>query len=77
MRIDIQGYFKEEFNNKPREFANVQVQLNGKRPRPTTIAQVNFECGEEISAECIKRAFDVSCKEKKILFVFLTDCKIC
>lgn len=77
VRIDIQGYFKEEFNKKPREFANVQVQLNGKRPRPTTIAQVNFECGEEISAECIKRAFDVSCKEKKILFVFLTDCKIC
>lgn len=77
LRIDIQGYFKKEFNKKPREFANVQVQLNEKRARPTTIAQVNFECGEEIPAEFIKRAFDVSCKEKKILFVVLSDCKIC
>lgn len=76
LRIDIQGYFKREFNKKPREFANVQVQLNGKTGR-TTIAQVNFECGHEIPEERIRRAFDVSCKEKKILFVVLTDCKIC
>lgn len=76
LRIDIQGYFEREFYKKTREFANVQVQLNGKTGH-TTIAQVNFECGYEIPAECIRDAFNDSCKEQKILFVVRRDCKIC
>lgn len=77
LRIDIQGYFEKEFYKKPRVFANVQIQLNGKRTRPTTIAQVNFECGDEIPAKYIRSAFVNSCKEKKILFVVDRGCKIC
>lgn len=72
LRIDIQEYFKEVVENKSREFAKVQIQVN-RMWKYGTIAQVNFECGGEISAECIRRAFEVSCKEKKILYVVIRE----
>lgn len=69
LRIDIQNCFERTVENKKRKFANVQIQLNGVRKRPTTIAQVNFECGVNIPEESIRRAFEKSWKEKTILFV--------
>lgn len=47
MRIDIQEYFMEAIDGEDRKIANVQIQLNGER-RPSTIAQVHFQCGETI-----------------------------
>lgn len=72
LRIDIQEFFKEVVENKTREFAKVQIEEN-RSWKYGIIAQVNFECGEEISAECIRRAFEVSCKERKTLYVVIRE----
>lgn len=47
MRIDIQEYYMEAIDGEDRKIANVQIQLNWER-RPSTIAQVRFQCGETI-----------------------------
>lgn len=50
--------------------ANVQIQLN-KKERPSTIAQVHFQCGVDIPKDVIIQAFERSWTDKKIIYVFL------
>lgn len=52
LRIDIQEYFMETINDEDRQIANVQIQLNGEK-RPSTIAQVHFQCGETIPGKVL------------------------
>lgn len=69
LRIDIQDTFTETVAGKKMEIANVQIQLNQKI-RPSTIAQVHFQCGVKIPGDVIKRAFEKSWTEKKIIYVY-------
>lgn len=69
LRIDIQDTFTETVGGKKMEIANIQIQLNQKI-RPSTIAQVHFQCGVKIPGDVIKRAFEKSWTEKKIIYVY-------
>lgn len=50
--------------------ANVQIQLNEIDKTPSTIAQVHFQCRVEIQRDVIKRAFERSWTERKIIYVY-------
>lgn len=69
LRIDYQDSFTETVAGKKMEIANIQIQLNQKI-RPSTIAQVHFQCGVKIPGDVIKRAFEKSWTEKKIIYVY-------
>ena len=69
LRIDLQDTHTEKINGRDIRFANVQIQLNIK-DRPSTIAQVHFECGQDIPENLIRGAFDRSYTEKKIIYVY-------
>lgn len=69
LRIDRQGTHTERVGNRDIQFANVQIQLNQPN-RPSTIAQVHFQCGLEIPGDSIRNAFEKSWKEKKIIYVY-------
>lgn len=68
LRIDIQDTFKETVAGKEIKIANIQIQLNQKI-RPSTIAQVHFECGVNIPGDVIKRAFERSSTDN-IIYVY-------
>lgn len=70
MRIDIQEYFLEAIDGEDRQIANVQIQLNGEK-RPSTIAQVHFQCGETIPGNVLSCAFEKSFEMKKIIHVYI------
>lgn len=70
MRIDIQEYFMEAIDGEDRQIANVQIQLNGAK-RPSTIAQVHFQCGETIPDKILSCAFEKSFEMKKIMHVYI------
>lgn len=69
LRIDIQDSFTETVAGKKMEIANIQIQLNQKI-RPSTIAQVHFQCGVKIPGDVIKDAFKKSWTEKKYIYVY-------
>lgn len=70
LRIDLQDTHIEEVAGKEMKDANVQIQLN-KKERPSTIAQVHFQCGVDIPKDVIIQAFERSWTDKKIIYVFL------
>lgn len=70
LRIDLQDTHIEEVAGKEMKVANVQIQLN-KKERPSTIAQVHFQCGVDIPKDVIIQAFERSWTDKKIIYVFL------
>lgn len=70
LRIDLQDTHIEPVAGKEMKVANVQIQLN-KKERPSTIAQVHFQCGVDIPKDEIIRAFEKSWTEKKIIYVFV------
>lgn len=78
LRIDLQKIHPEKIEQKTHtgkkeerevKFANVQIQLNVKK-RPSTIAQVHFECGKKIPKDVTECAFEKSMQYKKIMYVF-------
>lgn len=70
MRIDIQEYFLEAIDGEDRQIVNVQIQLNEEK-RPSSIAQVHFECGETIPDKVLSRAFENRFEMKKIIHVYI------
>lgn len=74
LRIDLQDTHIEEVAGKEMKVANVQIQLN-KKERPSTIAQVHFQCGVDIPKDDIIQAFKRSWTDKKIIYVFLKEIK--
>lgn len=69
LRIDLQDTHIEDIAGKEMKVANVQIQLN-KKERPSTIAQVHFQCGVDIPKDVIIQAFERSWTDKKIIYVF-------
>lgn len=69
LRIDLQDLHMKEVAGREMQVANVQIQLNDQK-RPSTIAQVHFQHGVEFPGDVVRRAFQRSWKEKKIIYVY-------
>lgn len=69
LRIDMQDTFIENIAGKNMQIANIQIQLNEKI-RPSTIAQVHFQCGVDIPGDVIRCAFETSWTKKKNIYVY-------
>lgn len=69
LRIDLQDLHVEKVGGREMQVANVQIQLNDQT-RPSTIAQVHFQYGLEIPGDIVRRAFERSWNEKKIIYVY-------
>lgn len=77
LKIDLQDTNPQrEPRVTGKRLANVQIQLNKscesfKDGVPSSIAQVHFQCDEEISKDRVIEAFEKSWKSRKAIYVYI------